>query len=273
MARKVKELRDLEIDEISLVDKGANQHARTVIAKRHGEEENTMEEYFDAEGNLVDLDSLEPGDQVFGEDGNLYEAVEEDDEDDDEFVDQFEDDLVAVGKSFNPFAVSYSESGVEGLREELSKALTDDARDEIIAKAFGQVEEYERVAKAAQATAEVERQLRLDREYTEVAKNFSVGIDPEVLGPVLKRMAESMSYSDCTVIAKALEVGTAATEEIFEEIGKRGGGANSDIFTAVEEYVSTQVSKTDGSSEELLSKAFEENPDAYDQYLAERQAR
>lgn len=271
MARKVKELRDLEIDEISLVDKGANQHARTVIAKRHGEEENTMEEYFDAEGNLVDLDSLEPGDVVYDDEGNGFEAVTEDEDVD--MVDERQ--LETVGKSLNPFAVSRETSGggIEGLREELSKALTDDARDEVIAKAFGKVEEYERVAKAAQATAETERQLRLDREYTEVAKRFSVGIDPEVLGPVLKRMAETMSDQDCTVIAKALEVGTAATEEIFEEIGKRGGGANSDIFTAVEEYVSTQVSKTDGSSEELLSKAFEENPEAYDQYLAERQAR
>lgn len=272
MARKVKELRDLEIDEISLVDKGANQHARTVIAKRHGEEENTMDEYFDAEGNPVDLDSLELGDQVYDADGNQFEAVENDEEK----VEERE--LTAVGKSLNPFAVAREASaggvGIDGLREELSKALTDEARDEVIAKAFGKVEEYEKVAKAAQATAEAERQLRLDREYTEVAKNFSVGVEPEVLGPVLKRMAEALSYEDCTVIAKALEVGSAATEEYFEEIGKRGGGANSDVFLQVEEYANTQISKSEGTSrEDLVSKAFEENPDAYEQYLAERQGR
>lgn len=269
MARKVKELRDLEIDEISLVDKGANQHAKTVIAKRHDEEDN-MDEYFDAEGNLVDVASLEPGDVVYDADGEAFEVEPEV---------EAEPELVGKSAGFeNPFAVSKSateSTSLAGLREELSKALTDEERDGVISKALGALEEAERVAKSAAEAAEAERQLRLDREYTEVAKNYNVGVAPEVLGPVLKRAAESLSHEDCAVIAKALQSGSAATEELFEEIGKRGGGSNSDVFLQVESYIEGAVSKSEGNvtREELITKAFEENPHAYEQYLAERAGR
>ena len=39
MARVVKEISDMEIDEISLVDRPANQHAKVVITKNFSEEE------------------------------------------------------------------------------------------------------------------------------------------------------------------------------------------------------------------------------------------
>lgn len=272
MARKVKELRDLEIDEISLVDKGANQHARTVIAKRH-DEEDKMDEYFDAEGNPVDVASLELGDVVYNENGEAFE-LEADDEDE---VTQ-EQELATVGKRApeeNPFAVSKSAGGttsVDTLREAFSKALTDEDRDGVISKALDLIGEQERIAKAAAATAEAERQLRLDREYTEIAKSYDVGIAPDVLGPVLKRAAEALSREDCEVLSKALQAGSEATGQLFEEIGKRGGGANSDVFNTVEAYLDEQVSKTaDGASRaEQVSKVFEENPNAYDEYLAEQ---
>lgn len=276
MARKVKELRDLEIDEISLVDKGANQHARTVIAKRH-DEEDKMDEYFDAEGNPVDVASLELGDVVYDADGEAFELELDDEESEEEFEE--EPELAAVGKSAsfeNPFAVSHYETDtVSSLREAFSKAMTDDDRDEVISKAFDLIGEQEAIAVAAAATAEAERQLRLDREYTEIAKNFDVGIRPEVLGPVLKRAAESLSREDCEVLSKALQAGSEATGQLFEEIGKRGGGANSDVFNTVEAYLDEHVSKTaDGASRaEQVSKVFEENPSAYDEYLAERQGR
>lgn len=273
MARKVKELRDLEIDEISLVDKGANQHARTVIAKRH-DEEDKMDEYFDAEGNPVDVASLELGDVVYDADGEAFEL-----ELDDEQVEQ-ERELATVGKradDANPFQVSKSTetTSVSTLREAFSKALTDEDRDGVISKALDLIGEQEKIAKAAAATAEAERQMRLDREYTEIAKNYSVGIAPDVLGPVLKRAAEALSREDCEVLSKALQAGSAATEELFEEVGKRGGGANSDVFDTVEAFLDERVSKSaDGvSREEQVSKVFLENPAAYDEYLAERQAR
>lgn len=260
MTRKVKELLDLEIDEISLVDKGANQHAKTVIAKRH-DEEDEMDNYFDQDGEPVDVASLEPGDVVYDEEGTAFEAYEEDEGNPFELHED-EKELAMVGKSFE----------IEKFREELSKALTDDDRDAVISKAFDQMAQYEEIAKRAEAAAEAERQIRLDREYIEVAKNYNVGVSPEDLGPVLKRAAEALSYEDCTVIAKALDSASAATE-MFEEIGRQGGGSNSDVFQQVEAVIDGQVAKGDSSREGLISKLFDENPDAYDEYLAEQNNR
>ena len=62
---RVKELRDMEIDEISLVDRPANQHAKVVIAKRATEEDIVPEEIYNEDGELLDAELLEEGDVVF----------------------------------------------------------------------------------------------------------------------------------------------------------------------------------------------------------------
>ena len=145
--RKVKQINDLVIDEISLVDKGANQHAVVTIAKRaEGEEESNNMEIYDEQGNLLDPDALQDGDVVFDADGGAYRFDLDADEDEHEM--EFEDDreLELVGKSFeNPFRrneVSKSFGGgsfADSVREELSKALTDRDRDDVIAKALSTI--------------------------------------------------------------------------------------------------------------------------------------
>ena len=273
---RVRELRDLVIDEISLVDKGANQHATVTIAKRRGEEEQDMT-YYDGDGNPVDTTSLEIGDVVYDEQGSEYEfvpadEVEDDDEDEDEPVAEVERELELVGKAFRrPERAPVTKSLAEQVRVELSKALTDADRDEVIAKALGAIDDLALVAKRAEANAEAERQLRLEREYTEIAKAYNVPVAPEVLGGVLMRLAETMDIEDQKVIAKCLD---AASSEIFEEIGKRGGGDNADIFSQVEAMVAQTVSKTNMSREEAVTEIFGANPEAYDEYLAnQRQGR
>jgi hypothetical protein len=260
MGRQVREIKDLVIDEISLVDKGANQHATVTIAKRHGEEDK-MDEFYDDEGYLIDTDSLSDGDIVYDGEGEAW-VFEEDG------IDVDEEMLETVGKRWaGPTHYTYA----DGLREELSKALTDNDRDEIIAKAFSQIDYISAAAEEAGYAAEVERQLRLEREYIEVAKNYEVAIDPEILGPVLMRVAETMSHEDCYVIAKALESATGFAEGYFEEIGNQGYGSNSDIYDEIEGLVDNEVSKrSDVTREEMIAGVFETNPEAYNQYMAER---
>lgn len=264
MKKRVKELRDLVIDEISLVDKGANQHATVTIAKRHGEEEE-MSQYYDDGGNVVDIDSLSHGDVVYDETGDAYQFE----------ADDFEYEMeepAGVAKAFQRSEPEYG-TLADDLRVELSKALTDSDRDEVIAKAFSQIDLIQKNAEAALESAEVERQMRLEREYVEVAKNYEVGVSPEELGPVLMRMAETMSHEDCEVIAKALDSATAVADQFLDEIGNRGGGANSDVFAQVESILDEQVAKGDAPREETVATFFETNPQAYDDYLAERRVR
>jgi len=100
MTRKVREIQDLVIDEISLVDKGANQHATVTIAKSaDGEKENYMDVY-DELGNPLDPDALDIGDVVFDADGDAYEIQADNDDDEGDFgqyENQFE--LEEIGKA------------------------------------------------------------------------------------------------------------------------------------------------------------------------------
>ena len=272
MTRKVREIQDLQIDEISLVDKGANQHATVTIAKSaDGDKENYMDIY-DEQGNPLDPDALEIGDVVYDAAGEAYEIQSEDEE-----QEVHEPEL--VGKSAfgrretKPAKAAVSKGFAEGLREELSKALTDRDRDDVISKAFAQIEALSEAAEIAKAAAEEEREIRLQAEYTEIAKSYTLpGVEADVLGGVLKRAAESLSYEDCEVIGKALEFAADAADQLFHEQGSIGGGDNSDVLRLVDEHVDGMVSKGagEGSRAELVAKMFADNPEAYDQYLAER---
>lgn len=270
MARKVRQISDLEIDEISLVDKGANQHAVVTIAKSaSGETEENMK-IFDEQGNPLAERDLADGDVVFDEAGNAYEFTLDEPEPDEEFEEEEEREPELVGKAKNPFRrepVRKSKPDfAASLREELSKALSDKDRDEVISKAFGTIDVLAEQVSKAQQLAESERAARLQREYTEIAKSYNLPIEDEVLGGVLMRCAENLSYEDCAIISKAFE---AAGEALFQEQGYIGGGDNSDVLTQVSALVDQTVSKSEGSREEIVSKLFLENPDLYDEYLSE----
>lgn len=338
-----KHLSDIEIDEISLVDRGANQHAAVTIAKRAPEEDN-MPEFYSEDGELLPEDTvLDEGDVVYDESGQAYEFVLEDEDDEGDYDDgeqeyeqEDERELESVGKrgapgflagvktgfkagdnDFTPLKTaskgaqrghhvgnfgyrhrkgiagggaagagaagaggagyaykktkedSVGKSFREEMMEELSKAYSDDERDAVLSKAFDQMEQYAEGAHEAEEIAKAERDLRLTREYISKAADYNVPVAPEELGPVLYRMAETMDYDDCAVIHKALESSGAA---IFDEVGYIGGGDNADVFSQVQAYANENVSKSgeEISDAETISKVFEMNPDAYDQYLAEQ---
>lgn len=253
----VRVITNMEIDEISLVDVPANQHAKVAIAKRASEEDTVPEEIYDEAGQAIDFDDLEPGQVVFDAEGNAF-AVEVEDE--------VVEELEPVGKAFRTPSFS------DAVRESLSKALNDADRDEVIAKAAERISEAEARAERAELIAKSERDLRLEREYTEVAKGYNVPIEPDQLGPVLMRMAETMSYDDCAVIHKAL---TASGEALYAEVGYIGGGDNSDPMDMIEAQIEGALSKSAGGVDPIAKAAataefFATNPAAYDDYIASK---
>lgn len=254
MPKPVTRLRDMEIDEVSVVDKGAAQDALIAIAKRADQEVDMPEEYYTEDGTPVAEDSLSEGDIVFDEEGNAYQYVIEDEgEQGAETKEQGEP--VAVGKS----AFAQTRSFSEEIREELSKAFagnSSSADRELIAKAAARIDELETRAARAEQIAKSERDLRMTEEYISKAASYNLPGDPNELGPVLMRMAETMSYDDCAVINKAL---TAAGATIFSEIGYVGGGDNDDVMSMVE--------KAAGDAGVGVIEVFDENPDAYAEYL------
>jgi hypothetical protein len=267
MPRPVRKLSNMEIDEISLVDKGANQHAMITIAKRAPEEE-TMPELYTEDGELLDENTLTDGDVVYDEAGNAYEFTLEEEE-----VEEREPELVGKSARPNPFerkapvSKKSEKSFTESVLEELSKAYSDEDRDAVIAKALGRVEELETRYSKAEEIAKSERDLRLTREYISKAAEYNLPVDPAELGPVLYRMAETMSYDDCSVIAKCLE---GAGAMIFEEQGYIGGGDNADIMSQVEAQA-VEIGKA--ATPETVTAVFDSTPEAYNEYLASQRGR
>lgn len=160
-----------------------------------------------------------------------------------------------------------SKSFSEELREELSKSLTDIERDEVIAKAMGQVEEMASSLAEAEEIAKSERDLRLSREYEEVAKSYNLPVEPSELAPVLMAIGEHLPFEYGEVIHKAL---SAAGEILFEEIGVQGAGDNNDVLRTVDAFIEENVSKADISKAAAVTAVFADNPDAYDEYMATR---
>jgi hypothetical protein len=268
MPRPIRNLTDMEIDEISTVDKAANQYSRFVIAKR-APEEDEMPELYNEEGQLLNEDALEDGDIVYDGEGNAYQFSLEDEEEM-----QDEPELAGVGKSaFFEEQAPPAQTGsfTASVLEELSKAFSDEDRDKVIAKALGRVEELEKAQQKSEQIAKSERDLRLTREYISKADEYNLPVDAAELGPVLYRMAETMSYDDCAVIAKCLE---SAGNILFEELGYQGGGDNADIYSQVEAHAVEQFGKAeDFNKVESINKVFDSNPDAYDEYIASQRNR
>lgn len=272
MPRHVQLVKDMEIDEVSLVDRAACPPAAVVIAKR-APEDGMDEEYQDENGQPLDLGDYQAGDLFAGDDGVTYELGEDGElhevDLDDELADERE--LESVGKSAF-FAEPQSEV-IARVSEELSKAVSEQDRSAVLSKAFSDMAKRAEVAEARLADAETiaksERDLRLTREYIAKAAEYNVPIAADELGPVLMRAAEALSYEDCAVIHKAL---SAAGEMLFDEIGYAGGADNDDPMSQLDALLDEQVAKsgTPVSKAATMTAFFDQNPGAYDALRAEQ---
>lgn len=351
MTKTVKRLSGLEIDEVSLVDRPANQHGLVTITKRDGD--TGMSGLFDEQGNEVDESQLESGDVVFDADGDAVQLFSDEDlqelldsgqidADEIEYADEDEDELVGVGKAGaaisggkstvsrvirgasnlldetktgfahgrgrtpNPSSSvsnagrnarstgahlgrnknAYIAAGAAGTEEnvrsrftksaslgdqvlsDLSKALTDGDRDQVISKAM------ERVGKAEQAAQEaISKAERLEEEaefatYVDIAKGFELPVDPEDLGGILQEVSKVLTNEQLDTLERILHAAAAAVE--YEELGSAGG---SPVMGYVDEHAYEMVGKSAGdiTPEQATTALFSANDDAYLAYLSENQ--
>jgi len=323
--RVVKSLSNMEFDEISLVDRSANQHADVAISKR-APEEDQMPELYHEDGTLLDETNAYEGATVYDEDDNPYvlEASDDTESGDDEGDDVSKAlwsagsggttrvagnalehvagggknhrlgnaarrggaraqrgakavagnrgaQLAGAGAAGAVGGSQVKKSFSETVLEDISKAFTDEDRDQIISKAL---EALEQENQEAYQIAKSERDLRLEREYIAKADTYGLPIDSAELGPVLYRVVETMAPADAAVIAKALEAAGELSGSFFDEIGQQGGGSNGDVMQAVDAMAGDVVSKADGdmdiSKAQAITGVFDSNPDAYGDYLRDR---
>jgi hypothetical protein len=329
MGRMVKRLSGLEIDEISLVDRPANQHGRVVISKNDQEED--MPDLFDADDNPVDESELQVGDFVYDEAGNEYQVRDDVDpttELEEELEEQgdpryYQDELESVGKgSLNPVqafknaqrfgvgntATAYGNRGRKygvqardavvrnrkpllaggtigagggyaagqvgksaGQRflEDISKAVSDEDRDQLIAKVF---DGYDEISKRNDLLEDVLVRLVDEREaeqYAEVAKGYELGAEDE-LGGLLQRAAHRLDPEDVELIDRLLQGAGEMSKALYAEQGV-GGYGDSDVLEQVYALAGEGIAKSDlgMTAEQAVTTIFDNNPAAYEEYLAE----
>lgn len=159
----------------------------------------------------------------------------------------------------------------DSVLEQLSKAVTEADREQIIAKALDEVE----IAKAEAIAAQEELAYLQDERVTEAfiakAAEYNLPVSPEVFGPILKAAATVLDEEQLDILDHVL---TAAGEAMYEEIGFTGGGANS-VFDQVTGFASEMVTKSAGdfTIEQASTAMFAANPEAYDAYIAEQNGR
>ena len=320
MVRMVKRLTGLEIDEVSLVNRPANQHGLVAIAK--SQQEDSMSVY-DAGGDEVFEEELQHGDHVYDETGAEYVFVEDGEEAVQEPENEYED--AAVGKSVFPLsgakvkaagrlgrmsakeaAEKAKNSGVAQhagrnksryalggaaaagagagfgagrvgkslgtqVLEELSKALTDEDRNQVFAKAADQFDE---ISKRNDQLEELVMGLYNDRDqagFSELAKGYELPVDPDEIGSIMFRASQVLPEEDLAVLDRVFSSVGAISKAAMTEIGY-GGGMESDVLAQIFAVAGEAVSKSESSmsQEQAVTALFAANPDAYDEYESEQ---
>lgn len=312
---RVRKLTDIEIDEVSVVDRPANQHGLIAFSKSvQGDgfeyEEGTMppdaDVIYDVEGDEVDPGLLEHGDVVYDATGNEYVFVEE--EDDEEVgkampswagvkeavsggwrspalaagsTDRLTRGAAHVSRNRKKYGYGAGGVGAAGLAgggyamsksagdtvlEALSKAVTDEDRDAIIAKAMDDVEVYKAMAQENAEALAYEQDIRLTEAYISKASEYNLPVSPQVFGPILKSIAESLSDEQLDVLDAIFE---AIGDALYEEVGYVGDTDNGSVVDMVDAYADELVGKSDMSHAEAAVAMYSAHPEAYEAYLAE----
>lgn len=271
----VRKLGNLIFDEVSLVDRPANQHGVVVFAKRDTEESGPMG-FYTADGQPIDPDDVEVGEKVYDDNGDEYEGT---------LVDADDPDLVYVDENGNEIDMDDYEFEEEGelvgkrdvplskvFLEELSKAMTDDGRNEVIAKALGRMELIEKRNQDLTYTVSALIDANNRRDFTEIAKNYELPFEADDLGGLLQRLSKSISPEDMQAVDQILTAGSEyAKQASLLEIGY-AGGQPSTVYDQVAGAAADVVAKSGGgfSFDQAAVAFFEANPDAYDEYESEQ---
>ena len=260
----VNNLTNMSIDEVSLVRKPANQHAAIVFSKSLEGDEMPAPTIYAEDGTEVDIDDLEVGTVIQGEDGVEYVVSEGDDFDGDQPDDQY-DEADEVGKSFDDYA--------DLIAKAYSEAVTEDDRSALIAG----VAREAAIAKAEAATVADNIAKMQDEAYinTCISKADDYGFaGPRTVdfGVAISKMLTVLDESEIQLMD---DIFKAFSELAYEaNLGTEAYG-ESDVLGVVNAQASEIVKSAGGDVDELtaFTAAFEANPDLYSQYRDEQMGR
>lgn len=319
MSTRRQRLFDLEFDEVSSVDRPANQYGKIQIAKALTDEEIYLSEDDTLElvdGGEIEVSELAYGDEVVDEAGQTYVYLPADEAEREEFLagdaedqgDEGGDEPEDVGKTLGQVAeqtvagakraaswagknkgktaAAAGAAGVAGggaymeakkslgttVLEALSKAVSDQDRDQVVSKLADDLEATQNENAEIRKALEEERDLRITEAFIAKAAEYELPVEPAVFGPILKSIAEVLTDDELTVLDEVL---MSKGADIFDERGFTGGASNSGVLDELYGVSAELVGKAAGSVslEQATVALLENNPAMYDAYLAEQNGR
>jgi len=263
----------MEFDEVSLVNRPANQLSKVVLFKSADSEERAVPGHKDKKMDEDEEEISKPG---------HYEKMEDHDDEDEEEVSKpghkmKKDDGEAIDLPSEVYEyIDALESANAEMVDELSKmAEYIEEETDILKSADPQIVEIvkaaEERAEAAEKIAKAERDYRIEQEFIAKAAEFSaLSVDASTLGPVLKAAAEVMDEEAFGVIIDALSAANETVSEsgLFSEVGKstsfESGSSTDPIEKAAARLREEDTSLTHAQA---ISKAVELDPSLYTEYL------
>ena len=275
---EVFELSDLDVFEVSLVPRGANNKKFFMVKNEEGgfnmfyevlkellevEIENEKEVDKILKDYNVNEDGIEPTKALI----KILKSYRE------EFPDNY---LELVGSlcGFNSSKkIEDSKKDVNLInKEDISKLEVNDEIKKSLEVLFKQNEEISKQNDLLKKEIEKEKDLKLINEYIGICKEFDcLNINNEEFGKVLKEVSSVNKEN----VDKIIEVLKSANElvkkgDVFKEVGSSSYSESSSAWDKIEKCAVEIMENEKVSKEVALTRAMERNSDLYDEYVKER---
>jgi hypothetical protein len=274
---KARKMVNLDIEETSGVDHPAHLHEGWLVMKAV-----SQDEVEDVLPSLTDDEENESPDQSANKEVPMDDMEDKEKgakpsyEDMEMALKKAEDRIAELEDMYNKAKATDDEMDKEEGEDDLPEFLRKEA-PEAVRKAYESMQKAVAEAKAEKFAAEEvlrkERSERADADAVVKAKDSfgSLGLDPEFVGPALRRLSE-VDEDLAKSVDEVLKAANAKVEsaDIFTEIGgnPRALGSAYEKATAM-----AKAAVTDGKAgtlEQALADVFMSNPALYDDYLNEQ---
>ena len=292
-------LSDMEFDEVSLVNRPANQLSKVVLFKSDeepkmpGHKRKMMDEDEEVSkpghyGKMKMMDEEEDEEKVSKPGHKMKDEVSKpghkmkDDEDEESMKErmarlramQKSDEAIDLPGEVYDYIEALESANAE-MVDELSKmAEFVEGEEEILKSADPAIVEIvkaaEERAEAAEQIAKAERDFRLEREFIAKAAEFDrLPVDAAEFGPVLKAAAEVLTEEQFDAITSVLAAAneSVAQGNLFTEVGKATSFANDSSMSRIEKAAARLREGSDMTRAESIAKAVEADPSLYTEYL------
>jgi len=283
-------LSDMEFDEVSLVNRPANQLSKVVLFK--SDEEPKMPGHPGKKRKMMmDEEEVSKPDH--------YGKMEDDEEEEDEEevskpghpdkkmkkesdkermarlrAMQKSDEAVDLPGEVYDYIESLESANAEMIDELTKMAEFVEGEEEILKNADPAIVEIvkaaEERAQAAETIAKAERDFRLEREFIAKAAEFDrLPVDAAEFGPVLKAAAEVLTEEQFEAITSVLAAAneSVAQGNLFTEVGKATSFANDSSMGRIEKAAARLREGSEMTHAESIAKAVEADPSLYTEYL------